>query len=263
MAHFRARMLSALIAMLRGPAGAAVKIRLFDGRPVVSVVYLNHHGPYRFLVDTGTTMNHLDPRLAKSIGLRPTFRTELLTSIGTTSIRGAGGIEVVLGPVRADAQTFLFGGLDNIRRSFPDVQGVLGQEFLSRFDYLLDLRGRRLEFGTPERAPMENRVPFQSVAGRPAVSTSLGSLVLDSGAAGVILFGGRAVALTHEMFTMTGSLRVGTISGTLVIDGRTFWRGNAVVLPRADKAGAEGLLPLSLFKAVYVCNSEGYLVFHK
>jgi hypothetical protein len=242
------------------PAGAAVKLTILEGRPVVSGVYLNGHGPYQFLLDTGTTLNHLDPRLAASIGLKPTFSTDLLTSIGTTSIRGAGGIDVVLGPVRADGQTFLFGGLDNIRRSFPDVQGVLGQEFLSCFDYLLDLRGRRLEFGTPERTLVQNRVPFQSVAGRPAVSTSLGSLVLDSGASGVILFGGRAITLTHEMFTMTGSLRVGTIAGTLVIDGRTWWRGKAVVIPRTAEAGAEGLLPASLFNAVYVCNSAGYLV---
>ena len=248
------------VPLAAGPVGGAVKIRILDGRPMVDTVYLNGHGPYRFLLDTGTTLNHLDPQLAASIGLRTTFSTDLLTSIGTTSIGGAGGIGVVLGPVRAEAQTFLFGGLDNIHRSFPDVQGVLGQEFLSRFDYLLDLRGRRLEFGASERSAVENRVPFQAVAGRPAVFTSLGSLVLDSGAAGIILFGGRAMALTHEMFTMTGSLRVGTISGTLVIDGRTWWRGKAVVIPRAAEAGAEGLLPASLFNAVYVCNSEGYLV---
>jgi hypothetical protein len=162
--------------------------------------------------------------------------------------------------VRADGQIFLFGGLDNIRRSFPDVQGVLGQEFLSRFDYLLDLRGRRLEFGTQQRTTMENRVPFHTVAGRATVSTSLGSLVLDSGTGDVILFGGRPMALTHEVFSMTGSLRVGTISGTLVIDGRTWWRGKAVVVPRTGEAGAEGLLPASLFKAIYVCNSAGYLL---
>jgi Aspartyl protease len=243
-----------------GPSDAAVKIRIVEGRPMVDNVYLNHSGPYRFLLDTGTTLNHLDPRLTKSIGLKSTFSTDLLTSIGTVALEGAGGIDVTLGPVRADAQTFLFGGLDNIRRSFPDVQGVLGQEFLSRFDYRLNLRGRRLEFGTPKRAAKESRVPFQTVAGRPTVFTSLGSLVLDSGADGVILFGGHAMTLTHEMFTMTGSLRVGTMPGTLVIDGRTWWRGKAVVIPRSAEVGTEGLLPLSLFNAVYVCNSAGYLV---
>jgi hypothetical protein len=249
-----------------GPAGAAVKLRILGGRPVVSGVYLNSHGPYQFLLDTGTTLNHLDPRLAESIGLRPTFSTDLLTSIGTISIGGAEGIDVALGPVRAEAQTFLLGGLDTIHRSFPELQGVLGQAFLSRFDYLLDLKGQQIEFGTHEASEMpaaDARSRFQTVAGRPVVSTSLGSLVFDSGAAEVTLFGARATAPTLEMFTMTGTLRVGTAWSKLVIEGRTFWRGDAIVVPHSAEKGAAGLLPASLFKAVYVSNSSGYLVFQK
>jgi hypothetical protein len=255
--------MSALLAMLiAAPACAAVKIRLLDGRPIVDTVYLNGHGPYRFLLDTGTTLNHLDPRLAEWIGLRPTFSTNLVTSIGTTSFAGAGGIDVALGPVRSEAQTFLFGGLDTIHRSFPDLQGVLGQAFLSRFDYLLDLKGRRIEFGARETGEAEARSRFQTVAGRPVVSTSLGSLVFDSGAADLTLFGARATTPTLEMFTMTGTLRVGTAWSKLVIDGRTFWRGDAIVVPHSAETGAAGLLPANLFKAVYVSNSSGYLVFH-
>jgi Aspartyl protease len=242
-------------------ASAGVNIRLLDGRPVVSGVYLNSYGPYQFLLDTGTTLNHIDPLLARSIGLTPTFSTDVLTSIGTISIGGAGGIDVALGPVRAEAQTFLFGGLDTIHRSFPDLQGVLGQVFLSRFDYLLDLKGRRIEFGTRETGAAEARSRFQTVAGRPVVSTSLGSLVFDSGAADVTLFGARATAPTLEMFTMAGTLRVGTARSKLTIDGRTFWRGDAIVVPHSAETGAAGLLPASLFKAVYVSNSSGYLVF--
>ena len=56
----------------------SVKIDLIDGRPVVDGVYVNGHGPYRFLVDTATTSNHMESALAKSIGLTPTYRTELL-----------------------------------------------------------------------------------------------------------------------------------------------------------------------------------------
>ena len=245
--------------LVAGPAGAA-RIRILDGRPVVSGVYVNHHGPYQFLLDTGTTLNHLDPWLAKSIGLKPTFRTPLLSATGVTSVTGADGIEVTLNPVRADDQTFLFGGLETIQRSLPDVKGVLGQAFLSRFDYLLDLHSQRIEFGTRELAAGATRAPFESLAGRPVVSTSLGSLVLDSGTATVTLFGRQATAMTHEMFTMTGTAKVGTVSGTLVIGGRTFWHGEAVAIPRPAETGAAGLMPVSLFKAVYVCNSEGYLL---
>jgi hypothetical protein len=250
-----------LIAMLAaGPAGAAVRMRIIDGRPVVSGVYLDRHGPYRFLLDTGTTLNHLDPWLAKSIGLKPTFQTPLLSATGAISANGADGIAVTLDPVHADRQTFLFGGLDAIQRSLPDVQGVLGQAFLSRFDYLLDLHGQRIEFGTPELSAHATRASFESIAGRPAVSTSLGSLVLDSGTVSVTLFGVRASIITHEMFTMTGRAKVGTVSGRLVIGGRTFWHGEAVAIPRPAETEAAGLMPVSLFKAVYVCNSEGYVL---
>ena len=226
----------------------------------MSGVYLNGHGPYQFLLDTGTTLNHLDPWLARSIGLKPTFQSPLLSATGAISVGGADGIEVTLDPVRADDQTFLFGGLDTIQRSLPDVQGVLGQAFLSRFDYLLDLRGKRIEFGTPEPVAGATRVSFESIAGRPVVSTSLGSLVLDSGTVTVTLFGVQAINMTHEMFTMTGTAKVGKVSGRLVIGGRTFWHGEAVAIPRPAETGAAGLMPVSLFKAVYVCNSESYVL---
>ena len=137
--------------------------------------------------------------------------------------------------------------------------------FLSRFDYLLDLKGQQIEFGTheaPEMPAADARSQFQTVAGRPVVSTSLGSLVFDSGAADLTLFGARATTPTLEMFTMTGTLRVGTAWSKLVIDGRTFWRGDAIVVPHSAETGAAGLLPANLFKAVYVSNSSGYLVFH-
>jgi hypothetical protein len=265
MRGFRIGGIAALAGILTAsPGGAAVKIQMIEGRPVVGGVYVNRHGPYRFLVDTGTTLNHLDPKLGQSIGLRPTFRTALLSSSGVSVATGTEGVEVEIQPdserVKADGQTFLFAGLDTINRSFPGVKGVLGQAFLSRFDYLLDLRGKKLAFGKREPDAKKIRAPFQIVAGRPVVSTSLGSLVIDSGANWVTLFGIAGRAVTREMVTMTGSVKAGTVARELVIDGRRLWRGNALTIPRPAEAVAVGLLPVSLFKAVYVCNSEGYVI---
>jgi hypothetical protein len=92
------------------------------------------------------------------------------------------------------------------------------------------------------------------------VPTSLGSLVLDSGASSVTLFGRSVAGVVRELLTMTGSVKVGMVRSTLVIEGRTFWRGDAVAVPKSPEVSAGGLLPVSLFKAVYVCNSEGYVV---
>jgi hypothetical protein len=244
------------------PLNASVKLQMREGHPLVRGVYINGHGPYRFLLDTGSTLNHLDPKLAQAIGLTATFRSELRSAVGVISVPGAEGLEVTVDTVRADRQTFLFAGLEVIQASSPDIQGILGQAFLSRFDYLLDMRAERLAFGKLELDGKGTRVAFRSIAGRPVVSTSLGSLVLDSGADLVVRFGVTGTEATLELVTLAGSVNVRTVASQLLIEGRIVWRGDAVALPRpAAEGNAAGLLPTNVFRSVYVCNSEGYVVF--
>jgi Aspartyl protease len=244
-----------------GEASGSVKITMTDGHPVVRGVYVNGHGPYSFLLDTGTTANHLDPKVARLIGLNATFRSQLVSSTGTKYVPGTDGVEVILGSVRAEGQRFLFTGMDLVRELMPGVQGVLGQAFLSHFDYLLNLQGKLMEFGKHEPKAIEVRAPLRVDHSRPVVSTSLGELVLDSGTSWVTLFGVESNRARNEMVTMTGSLSIGTVSRKLLIGGRAFWRGEALAVPRSEEPGAEGLLPVSLFKSVYFCNSEGYVSF--
>src|SRR5580704_11540667 len=196
----------------------SVKLQIHDGRPVVDGVYVNGHGPYRFLLDTGATLNHLEPKLAESIGLKATFHTELRSATGVTPVSGRDGMTVSLGSARAEGQTFLFAGLDAVHQFASDIHGILGEEFLSRFDYLLDVRAERLTFGKLEVEGPGTRTPFRTVEGRPVVSTSLGLLVLDSGARLMVRFGVEAAEVMHEMITVSGTVHVGTISSTLLID---------------------------------------------
>lgn len=247
--------------VLAGPAGIAARLQIIEGHPVVEGVYVNGHGPYRFLLDTGTTANHLDPKLAQSIGLAPTLRRELVSLTGVTYAPGADGIEVDLDSVHAGGQRFLFTGVDVIRQLAPGVQGVLGQAFLTDFDYLLDLKGKRIDFGKREPQATEIRTPFRMAEGRAVVPTSLGGLVVDSGTHWVTLFGVKAASATEELITMSGSMNIGTVVRKLLIGGRTIWRGEALAVPQSAETGAEGLLPVSLFKAVYFCNSERYVSF--
>lgn len=234
-----------------------------DGHPIVDGVYVNCHGPYRFLVDTGSNVNLIDQKLAQSIGLTAAFQTELATSAGATVASGNKEVEVSLDSAKAADQEFLFRGLETIRRRWPDIQGVLGQWFLSRFDYTLDLRGKQLTFGKQDRSG--THTPFRMINGRLSFSTSLGNLILDSAADRLVLFGVKPDTRadgTNELRTVAGSQQIGVaFSKPLTIDGRRIWRGDAVALPNRTEPGVDGLLPLSLFKAVYVCNSEGYVVF--
>jgi hypothetical protein len=245
-----------------GPLFADVKMQVPDGRPIVEGVYVNSHGPYRFLLDTGTNVNFIEANLARSIGLTATFRTPLTSSTDATSVSGVDGIEVLLDSAKTEGQKFLFLPLKAIHDITPGIQGVLGQEFLSRFDYTLDLRGKRLEFGKQDRNG--THAQFKMINAEPVVSTSLGDLILDSGARQLVLFGVRphiSYGLKGELRTPTGSMQIGLVSGKpLVIEGRKISRGDAVTIPNRTP-GVDGLLPLSLFKAIYFCNSQGYIVF--
>jgi hypothetical protein len=243
----------------QGP-GSVLKLGVIEGRPVVDCVFVDGHGPFRFLVDTGANVNLIDSDLARKIGMKATFNVELASSSGKTSLPGSDRIQVTLASIEASEQKFLFTDLGAVHKLDPDVRGVLGQWFLCHFDYLLDLSAKRLEFGKLERNG--TRARFAVVNARTVVSTSLGDLVLDSAAARVILFGVESDRSDRSIVkTFTGSQASGTAFRKLVIEGRNVWHGDAVTMPSRTEPGIAGLLPLSLFKAIYVCNSEGYVIF--
>lgn len=247
---------SIAVAGSRDPA----KLEFRDGRPVVSGVYVNGHGPYRFLLDTGSTCNHLDPSLAQSIGLPVTLHTTLLSALGSRSAAGFDHAQIRLGSAQAEQQVILFDGMETAHKISASIQGVLGQVFLSNFDYLLDVRTGRLEFGPLATSTALPKTPFKTVAGRPILSTSLGDLVLDSGAPRVIRFGIDGEPGMASLLTVAGEASVGTIFSTLVVGGRTLWRGEAMTLRQSPEIGTQGLLPISPFRFVYVSNSERYVV---
>jgi hypothetical protein len=256
-------LIGALI-LASSPAVNAVNLRVREGRPIADGVYVNGHGPYRFLVDTGTNVNLIDTNLAQAIGLTVAFQVDLTTATGKLPVPESDGNEVVLDAVKVDRQKFLYSELEAIHNFWPDVQGVLGQSFLSQFDYTLDLRGKRLVFGK-QQGPDRRGVPLRMINGRLAVATSLGDLIVDSGSAQLVLFGVEpdiGLGGKREWRTVAGSQPVGMLSNkSLVIGGRTIWRGNAVAIPNRSEPGVDGLLPLSFFKAIYVCNSDGYAIF--
>ena len=166
-------------------------------------------------------------------------------------------MEVTLGTVRAGNQEFLYTDLQGARQLSGNIQGVLGEEFLTRFDYLLDFENHRLDFEGVE--PEGIRVKCRSIDGVPSVFTSLGWLVLDSGADQLVLFGAKPAQLTHLLWTNTGSRGVGLSEPkSVIIEARTLARTEAVVVPRQNGIQADGLLPGRLFRSIYVSNSKGY-----
>jgi hypothetical protein len=229
------------------------------GRPVVDEVFLNGQGPFRFLLDTGAQTNQVEASIARKLGLTPTFRVEMATASGTIPVAGGHVAEVSLGSATASNQEFLFTTLDGIHTLSTDIQGVLGQEFLAHFDYLLDFAGHRLVFAAP--APEAgNRVNFAMIDGRPAIETSEGNLVLDSGTDTAVLFRASSSAPGDRIRTASGSASVSMLQNLrLRIAGREYRPASAASIPQSSQ-GEDGLLPASLFRAIFFSNSSHYAI---
>jgi hypothetical protein len=239
-------------------AGSDVKLTLLEGRPVVEGVFLNGKGPFRFLLDTGGQTNLLEPELARGLGLSPSFLVRLATVAGETAVPGGKVMEVSLENATARDQEFLFGGLEGVRELSREIKGVLGQEFLSKFDFLIDLRGKTLFFGFP--TPSGSKVPVDFVEGMMTVPTNHGRLVLDSGSNATIIYGPADARPGAEIQTSSGSIEAMRIQNLRIeIGGRRYLAGEAARVSRRASI-SDGLLPLNLFRAVYVSNSGGFIV---
>jgi hypothetical protein len=253
-------MVAALPCNARPPqtAGPSVRLHVVMGRPIVDQVFINGQGPYRFLLDTGAQTNQLQAALAQKLGLQPLFRAALDTAAGTTDVkRGGRADRVSLGAAEAINQTFLFTELDAVRVLSPGIQGVLGQEFLSHFDYLLDFGNRRLTFGEapPEGLKMETRI----IDGRPAIKTSEGDLVLDSGTDAAILRRGGTGEI-GTIRTASGFAAVRTFRNLVIRIGDRGYRPAMTLFAPESPLEEDGQLPACVFRELYISSSGHYVV---
>ena len=101
-------------------------------------VSIDHHGPYRFLVDTGTQVTIVDPSLAAELHLSERGKAAV-SSVGVTASASFAQVEVIeAGSHSAENQKVLVYNLKNLQAAGLDIQGVLGEDFLKQFDMLID-----------------------------------------------------------------------------------------------------------------------------
>src|SRR5215207_8545056 len=261
-------------------AEGAVRLRLLGGRLVVVPVYLNDQGPFDFLLDTGTNSTILTPELAASLGLRPVGRVTLITVGGERDVPRALLHKVAVGGSTSADVEVLVSGLEQVRKLDWRVSGVLGQNFLGRFNYTLDYDGRTVEFhgggGVP---PAGERVSFAMGEGKLIVGAFCGApdprvlrLVVDAAATDLVLFddsrGSLALALSARSVGLlqtesgSGEARLARLRSLRVGDSKledvpvALLRGPAGHVVRAE----DGLLPTSLFSAIYINHDDRYVI---
>jgi len=245
---------------------------------VLVPVFIGGEGPYRFLLDTGSSHSVISQTLATTLGASPVATAPVATSVGSILAPVVHLSDVAIGSARVESLLATSLPPDGSGILQDGIKGVIGQDFLSQFDYTLDYQSSRLSWHDEGKVEDGARLALEPSNGRLLVRLPQAQrcrcpvrLVPDSGANGVVLFAG--TDSDHLPLDSSGaSVLVSTLVGAgtarrvtvraLVVGAATLWNVPAarVVLPGSTTQDGDGLLPLSLFARVSFRHREGYMV---
>jgi predicted aspartyl protease len=247
------------------------------GIPLVRVRVTSERDAW-FVLDTGASGTTIHVELARRLGLAPTGEARLHTVEGTSRVATVRlqALAIVGWPV-THALDAAVHDMALVRHAVPEAEGILGQDVLSRYDYLIDPRRGRLTIGRFS-APMSGvRVPLVSSAGRPVLLMDHGpdryGLVLDTGADVLVMEAGaarQAIGDVSPVSRTRGVLQTHLGARSVEVEHHVGVRMANVDLPplalvrlptEAWAMSPEvGLLPASVFSRVYVSARQGEAV---
>ena len=274
-----------LLADPRVRADSTVKFKLIQNHWVVLPILVNGKGPFDFLLDTGANVTMMTPELAKQLTIRPIARVSLVTVAGSQIVPYSLLPGLSLGPQTVENIEVIYSDLSEMRSLNPHICGVLGQNFLSQFNYTLNYQDRLIEFGEGQHKnhPLGSRLQFEQREGRLIIAAQPTSskkkvlkLVLDSGVSRLIIFEttSRSLELDLEQSMnrwVTGSTAAGSRQmraaylRTLQIGSARFSKLPVALVeaPGAEDRFGDGLLPTSLFRSIFFNNKEGYVLLNE
>jgi hypothetical protein len=132
--------ISTLCAETRCPGNvASVPLKIVNHHQIILGVSINHSGPYSFLLDTGAQITMVDLSLAAELHLNVQGSANVVSSAGSYTTASYVQVELLEAGSRAAAnQTALVYDLKNLNSANRPIRGVLGEDFLGRFDMLID-----------------------------------------------------------------------------------------------------------------------------
>src|SRR5580692_88686 len=133
--------LSALHAEPRCPGNVAtLALRRIQDDLIVVPVRINRTGPYDFLVDTGSQATAIDPVLASDLHLRIEGTTGV-SGVATQSRSAFAFLDLIeVGSHSVPQSLAVIQDIAELKSADPRIRGILGENFLSHFDLLIDNR---------------------------------------------------------------------------------------------------------------------------
>jgi len=243
---------------------------------IVLAARLNGRGPFRFLLDTGSTHTAMSAETAEAIGAPVVAKAAMGSAAGSRETLVVQVNSLQVGPVTVSALLASVIELDKVSGG-STIDGVIGQDALGSLRYTIDFRQRRVVWSPHDAADaIGSSVPLQVSGGRFLIALPqrhvLLRLVPDSGAASLLLFAPQtALPVTPRpslatLTTMSGQtdVRMATVR-ELHVGSLTLRDVPAVVAERdrSEPVEVDGLLPLHLFDRVTVDGPGKRLILQK
>ncbi|HET8644347.1 MAG TPA: aspartyl protease family protein [Vicinamibacteria bacterium] len=272
--------LAVLASVVLPAAGAAaapeeVVLSLSGSRALRVPVHVNGRGPFTFLLDTGASHGTVSGELAERLALPVVAQVRVVTTAGPRMRQVVRVERMAIGSATGSGLMPSVVPTAQLRALEPGIDGIIGQDFLSAFDYTLDYRRRRLRWSAGPEEGLA-RLPLVHAAGRALVRLAGDGgrgpvlMVPDSGSEGLVLFArhGRPPVPVDEAARRVAVEAVGAsrpgrgaLLRELRVGGVTLRNEPAVIVEGGGDQAVEGdgLLPLHHFSRVSISNSEGFM----
>jgi hypothetical protein len=246
-------------------------------------VSVNHSGPYNFLLDTGSQISIIDLSLAAELHINGQGWANIVSAAGSLTAVSFAQVDVLeVGSYAVAKQTVLVHDFQKVNSAIRPIRGVLGEDFLGRFDMLIDnarsmlclddsatmranVKGPRVALVTSDRSVASEPLPSQFiVTARVSNAKQPIRLKLDSASDVSVLYD-VSQFMTRALFSATSLQEVqadgaqrpfSVLPPQEVKIGHLELSGVSFVIPQGVETSAnmaeDGLLPTGLFRRVFI-----------
>jgi predicted aspartyl protease len=259
-------------------AQAEIHFRLAHGALVIVPVMAGKEGPFDFLLDTGADTSIVDPSITPLLSIAPAGSIEQTTLAGTQKLTTGWIPSLSIGSIQAANVPVLVQDLSELRKMDSRIVGIVGEDFLSRFNYMLEYDQRVLRFEKKNEIQDSvegERLTIETKANRMFVRSEAQSersanlrLLLDTAANSVVLLyeASQSLQLPIEASgleaTSSGHIGLQTARMDGLLVGSERFHDLPVALPAAEPAEdiGDGLLPTVLFHTLYINSRERFVI---
>jgi predicted aspartyl protease len=162
---------------------ASVPLRVVQGAQIVVALSVNDAGPFDFLVDTGAQTTTVDDQLASRLGLADEGKTHVSGAATYAAKPYTHLAQVEVGSRRVTDVLAVIDNLAELHAADRRIRGILGGDFLTHFDLLIDNEHNVLcldETGVMAAALEGTRVPLAEPYGNDRDLPFMRPLVIEA-----------------------------------------------------------------------------------